>query len=759
MDQTSQSEKNYQLKKYNEIIDTLISAGYYRARINTLSEFDKVVGGLCWCIISSGEGVDVDILFQENLTIGQRIPLSEAIVKALKKMNCPALLQPHQIQGGVGNLSDFPAIQPVVTWLINKFLSRRDKREAQMRAFSTLQFSKNYKLPQDTFDVGIITDELSSILKKNQVVRSFKRKVEKDESEETRVRSCLLEFGEAISLQRKIDETNMLFGTENDPNTALDGKKTISKNSQKNEISSTKTNNNKSIKSAISSTAASSTAALSTAASSASTSSAVASSTAASSTASSTAQSSEKQSPTQHQQPSVVSITAKPISGNQLNSSSEQSSHPVGYRIAVAVSTNLTTLAEIGNENSRSHGDGDGDGKFERQLAQIAKQAENEEQLLAEQEKVEEAMLMGQMSKISDESNAVSGSQVGAILSIGSEEIGTAAAAYVIELEEQRKVLEDSVSTGRLGQAAAYKRQRAALMKQVEELSQSVSELQTSLAAETGRLAAAASERRSAEEYNRQLKGQIDRLKGLETAATQRDELVMLKNLISLNESLKAQEAAFKASCKAQLQDINARLAVAEQSSATELEEAAKMSEIEAMHAKMAAKQAHLRQVLAECNLESSNISRAIDDVPTRSELIQYERRFAELYQQTRWKLSETRKYYGLYNTYDTTLTFLQKEVKLLNSISDNLGEAMKTSASKAEYLQQIEQIVKGVDDSLSRQLNSCNNKEKGLDEIKATYQTLVDEQRGYFKAVKDFQEECTKNEWLTNKLQEAGGQ
>ena len=37
--------------------------GYFRARIKTLSEFDKVVGGLCWCITSNGEFVDVDILF------------------------------------------------------------------------------------------------------------------------------------------------------------------------------------------------------------------------------------------------------------------------------------------------------------------------------------------------------------------------------------------------------------------------------------------------------------------------------------------------------------------------------------------------------------------------------------------------------------------------------------------------------------------------------------------------------------------------
>lgn len=34
-------------------------------------------------------------------------------------------------------------------------------------------------------------------------------------------------------------------------------------------------------------------------------------------------------------------------------------------------------------------------------------------------------------------------------------------------------------------------------------------------------------------------------------------------------------------------------------------------------------------------------------------------------------------------------------------------------------------------------------------------YAQLVDEQRKYLKAVKDFQDECTKNEWLTTKLEQ----
>ena len=112
----------------------------------------------------------------------------------------------------------------------------------------------------------------------------------------------------------------------------------------------------------------------------------------------------------------------------------------------------------------------------------------------------------------------------------------------------------------------------------------------------------------------------------------------------------------------------------------------------------MTAKHARLRKALADTNMELSAASRVIDDVPTRSELLQYESRFVELYQQTKRKLDETKKYYDWYNTQDTTLTYLQKEVKLLNSISETFADAMSTNEGKAEFLEQLASIVKGVE-------------------------------------------------------------
>lgn len=51
----------------------MIGAGYFRAKIKGISEFDKVVGGMTWCIDVCNIDLDVDLLFHENSSIGQKM--------------------------------------------------------------------------------------------------------------------------------------------------------------------------------------------------------------------------------------------------------------------------------------------------------------------------------------------------------------------------------------------------------------------------------------------------------------------------------------------------------------------------------------------------------------------------------------------------------------------------------------------------------------------------------------------------------------
>uniref|UniRef100_A0A7E4VHH8 Coiled-coil domain-containing protein 93 n=1 Tax=Panagrellus redivivus TaxID=6233 RepID=A0A7E4VHH8_PANRE len=126
-----------------EIMDLLVSAGYFRAKIAGLSAFDKIVGGMVWCIALCAESVDVDLLYSENSTIGQKIALTENIVRVLPRFKCPYALEPHQIQG-----LDCIHILPVMRWLVKEAIEAKARTGDEVLNHGAFQFRQSgYKLP------------------------------------------------------------------------------------------------------------------------------------------------------------------------------------------------------------------------------------------------------------------------------------------------------------------------------------------------------------------------------------------------------------------------------------------------------------------------------------------------------------------------------------------------------------------------------------------------------------------------------------
>lgn len=510
MDQTSEIEKTYQKNKYNEIIEILLAAGYFRARINTLSEFDKVVGGLCWCITSSGESVDVDILFQENSTIGQKIALSESIVVALRKMGCPVPLQPHQIQGGVGG-ADYPVIHQAIIWLVKKYFERRVEREQVLRTYSIYQFSKNYTLPEDKRSTDV-SPMLEKILNHDKPVRLYKRRTATNESEETKVRSCLLEFGESFAKLGGATNSQSEGGSEGKVFT------TSSKGGGPADLAS-----------------------------------AIA----------------EK-----------IAAKKKKTAAAAAGTNDEEGEKLLMHVPVVdAVETALADLSKL--DISELSG-------FEKQLARAAKEAKRDELLLAEQATKEETEIMKDMHELDENfSSVVSGSQVGNIVGLGVNEITSASAAYQAELEESKKQLDSNVAAGKLGAAAAHNRQMLSLTKQKDELTLKAQETQIQSDALDEKLRLLTEEQNSAIEYIEQLRTQYKKLEDIEKATSQQKELVVIKELIAQNETLKTKEADFKAHCKEKRQEYLDKIAALQAEASDDNPERKQQKEIEDMHTKV----------------------------------------------------------------------------------------------------------------------------------------------------------------------------
>ncbi|XP_055696208.1 coiled-coil domain-containing protein 93 [Lutzomyia longipalpis] len=194
--QVERREDEEQNLKQQEIFDILVAAGYFRARIKGLSAFDKIVGGMVWCMEACDFDVDVDLLFSENLTIGQKIALTEKIVAVLPKMSCPHLIEPHQIQG-----LDFINIFPVIQWLVKRSVENRAERAERLKCFAVGQFHNHFKLQVDQNVREKNTKVLENIEKIQNLYaprREFKKKAPAGSSEDelTKVRITLLEFGD-----------------------------------------------------------------------------------------------------------------------------------------------------------------------------------------------------------------------------------------------------------------------------------------------------------------------------------------------------------------------------------------------------------------------------------------------------------------------------------------------------------------------------------------------------------------------------------
>jgi hypothetical protein len=137
-------ERAFHLK---QCLDLLLAGGYFRARLpsDSVSNFDKVIGGMAWSLTASGgddsgSNLDFDLVtFRENSTLGQRIRLSDRICKALVRMKCPHPLEAHQIQG-----LDYEHLFPVLQWLVRKVIEHRSVTGNRVRMQSLENFRKNY---------------------------------------------------------------------------------------------------------------------------------------------------------------------------------------------------------------------------------------------------------------------------------------------------------------------------------------------------------------------------------------------------------------------------------------------------------------------------------------------------------------------------------------------------------------------------------------------------------------------------------------
>ncbi|CAD7076776.1 unnamed protein product, partial [Hermetia illucens] len=579
--------------------DILVAAGYYRALIKGLSDFDKIVGGMTWCIEACDFDVNVDLLFHENLTIGQKIALTEKIVIVLPKMKCPYQLEPHQIQG-----LDFINIYPVIQWLVKRSAENRAEKCEKLKAFAVSQFHNHFQFKTDRENLEKLQNAYDNIKRVQNIYsphRQYKRKDAGNEDERTRIRITLLEYGNKGHSQSATSTTSLSKNSSSQRSDDSSGSGTTGENEDE--------------------------------------------------------------------------LFEKEIDVDQLLKN-----------LYVANEENSSIQPCLSDREKSA---------LIKHYADLKSELEIDTKELSEQSKIKSlqatrAVLEKKMTRVKAENQE-----------------------FISELDKMKAMLEEQ--------------------KKVED-------------------------------------GLRKEIKDFEKREISADKKVLekIQQLVVENEQLKQEEVKYKEQCREELaklqQEINDlvlpssqpeckspidKLQVILDKEAEEFNPENGIIEGKELLEKEKERLQHLRLQLAKRNRAIVSIQRQLDNIPDRTELAQYQRRFLELYNQVSAKHRETKQFYTLYNTLDDTKLYLEKELSLLNSIYENYNEGMHNPHSRDQFIKQFEAIVEGVKQTKIKVRMKCEDEKAKRDGLNAQLMCLVEQQRKYAAAVKQLTKECQKNEAL----------
>lgn len=318
--------------------------------------------------------------------------------------------------------------------------------------------------------------------------------------------------------------------------------------------------------------------------------------------------------------------------------------------------------------------------------------------------------------------------------------------------QRNRELLEKQQEYGQ-SEEMIHKRNKAQLEKQIVNLKEQFQAQKTEHSTLNTKLTSMQEELQGYKQYSAAVEQKLSEIQTkLSEGGEDFEALAKLQELVLLNESLRKQEEDFRANCKKQHAELKGILAKLQ----AETDSSIDHKLVQTMAADEE-KMAKIKQLSSQKNLEIAILQRKIDEIPTRAELSQYERRFTELFSTIIAKLEENRKYFDTHNTLSEMAKYLEKEMSLLNSIHENFQKALtsKNKQYRTWMVETVEKSVAAVEKTREHVEKKTNEKKNEHSIINKQYTQLVSEQRAFFRNLKELQEEIKKNEELQKQLQQ----
>lgn len=241
----------------------------------------------------------------------------------------------------------------------------------------------------------------------------------------------------------------------------------------------------------------------------------------------------------------------------------------------------------------------------------------------------------------------------------------------------------------------------------------------------------------------------VDDIKYIETSISLQDDI---RELLEKHEKLRQQEKEKKQQCKIEVAEIEETI---KRENMVVSSIVVDISKVDASLKVSEARASQARQAIGRLYQQSALLTRKIDDIPSQTELMQYEKRFVELNQLSHLVLEEHRKHFSTFNTLQLIYEYLEKEESILQSVHDTFVQSMKSSKGQKEFLDQLKEISKSVNANLMNAVQKRDARKAERDAREIEYTTLMNQQREYLESLKDFRDECNKNELLLKRKQE----
>ncbi|PWA18818.1 hypothetical protein CCH79_00020491, partial [Gambusia affinis] len=269
------------------------------------------------------------------------------------------------------------------------------------------------------------------------------------------------------------------------------------------------------------------------------------------------------------------------------------------------------------------------------------------------------------------EEGKLTASAVGQIVGLQSEEIKLIASEYA---GKQLKRSSEERSE-RYGPVQQHRRAVASLDKQIQQKAEQLKELQVKHAEVKALNEVAKRNLLEATEHSIKLETEM---KTLEEMEEQADSGLMekLRTLVMMNENLKQQEQQFRTHCREEMVRLQQNIEELKSASGQDTEEEQERRQlIDQQYNSDKEKLQKVRLLMARRNREIAILQRKIDEVPSRAELTQYQKRFIELYSQVSATHKETKQFFTLYNTLDDKKVYLEKESHVVCSCQGSVPQ------------------------------------------------------------------------------------